>query len=416
MENLMSRREFVKTTAVAGAALGLSATSYGRIRGANDRIRIGLIGCGDRGVTAHLAGIEPFAEAENIEVIAVSDPWQKARENAVASVKAKYGRDPKTFVSHRDLLAMPEVDAVMIASTDPHHARQLEEAAKGKKDAYCEKPLARHMKELQKCYDAVKEANTIVQVGTQLRSLPTAVGCHEMYKTGLLGKVARIEQCRNATQPYWYRYVKEVKAEEVDWPEFWGGKPKAPFSAKLYSGWYGYRHFCDGPVPQWGSHFIDLVHYITGATLPSSCVCLGGTFTWQDENRFTTPDHVQTLWVYPEGFMVSYSSNLGNEYGNSFKIFGDQGTLKLDNLRAPVYTAEGGSKNRGVIKGVNQVAEVEQPDHFLNWLQCLRSRKQPHASIEAGYQHAVACIMAVESYDKGYQVVYDPIKRKLHKA
>ena len=411
MSRRMDRREFIKTTAAAGTTLALSALSYSRVLGANDRIRIAQIGCGDRGVNAHIAGIQPFIESQNIEVIAISDPWRLARERAIAGVKETWGREPKAFVSHRDLLAVKEVDAVMIASPDHLHSRQLQDAAQAGKDAYCEKPLAKNLKELLKVYDEVKRTGVIVQIGTQLRSLPTAVGAKAVYETGVLGKVSRVEQCRNATQPYWYHYIKEVKREDVDWNEFWLGKPKRAFDPVFYSAWYGYREACDGPIPQWGSHFIDLVHYITGAQMPLSCVCHGGTFTWKDQYHFTTPDHVQALWIYPQDFMVSYSSNLGNEFGNSYKIYGDQGVLKLDNLRAPVYTAEGGSKNKGVIKGVNEVQPIDQSDHFLNWLQCLRSRQQPHAPIDAGLQHAIACLMAVESYDSGRRISYHPTKR-----
>jgi len=412
----INRRDFIKTTAAAGTTLALSALSYSRVLGANDRIRVAQIGCGDRGVTAHIAGIQPFMESENVEVIAVSDPWRLARERAVAKVKEISGREPAAFISHRDVLALKEVDAVMIASPDHLHSRQLQESAHAGKDAYCEKPLAKNLKELLKAVDEVKRAGIVVQIGTQLRSMPTAVGCRAVYQTGIFGKVSRIEQCRNSERPYWYHYIRPVNREDVDWNEFWLGKPKRAFDPVFYSAWYGYREVCDGPVPQWGSHFIDLVHYITGATLPLSCVCHGGTFTWKDTYHFTTPDHVQALWIYPEDFMVSYSSNLGNDYGNSYKIYGDQGVLKLDNLKAPVYTAEGGSKNKGVIKGVNEVEPIDQPDHFLNWLQCLRSRQQPQAPIEAGYQHAIACLMAVESFDSGRRVTYDPQKRAINKA
>ena len=193
-------------------------------------------------------------------------------------------------------------------------------------------------------------------------------------------------------------------------------RPMRPFDPVVYSGWYGFRDFSDGPVPGYGSHYIDLVHYITGAKFPTSCVCLGGTFTWKDEYKFTCPDHVQATWVYPEGFMVSYSTNFGNSYGNTFKIYGDQGVLKMDHWGAPVLTAEGGSKNKGIIRGENPVEEIERPDHFLDWLQCIRSRQTPHASIDAGYQHAVACIMAMESYDSGCRTIYDHKKREIRKS
>jgi predicted dehydrogenase len=398
------------------AVLAFSAASYSRIVGANDRISIGVIGCGNRGIRAHMAGVNKHAESQNIEITAVCDPWRLRREEASAQAKEWYGRAARQFVSYRDLVALDDVDAVMIASCDHQHTTHLKAVAEAGKDVYCEKPLAMRMDRLREAYDAVKKANIVVQIGTQLRSLPSFTGCRKLYRTGILGTVGRIEQCRNSERPYWYGYVKDVKAEDVDWQEFLMDRPDRPFDPVLYSGWYGYREFSDGPVPGLGSHFIDLVHYITGATFPSSCVCLGGTFTYKDERRFTCPDHVQALWIYPEGFMVSYSTNFGNGSGNSFKIFGDQGVLDMVNWTAPILSAEGGAKRMGEIRGRNPVEEVPRPDHFLDWLQCLRSRRTCNASIEAGYQHAVAVLMAVRSFDTGKRMIYDAQTREIHEG
>jgi predicted dehydrogenase len=417
MYNSYSRRKFLKKAAAGGTALAFSATSYSRVLGANERISIGIIGCGGRGLHAHMPGVHKHAESQNIEITAVCDPWRLRREEAAAQAKQWYGREARKFASYRDLLALKDVDAVMIASCDHQHTTHLKAAAEARKDVYCEKPLAMRMDRLRQACDAVKEANIVVQIGTQLRSLPTFTGCRKLYKTGILGTVGRIEQCRNGEQPYWYRYVKNVKKEDVNWKEFLMDRPHRPFDPILYSGWYGYRDFSDGPVPGLGSHFIDLVHYITGAKFPKSCVCLGGTFTWKDEHNFTCPDHVQALWIYPEGFMVSYSTNFGNGSGNSFKIFGDRGVLDMVHWGAPVLTAEGAnSKKKGPIRGKNPVEEVPRPDHFLDWLQCMRTRKTPNASIDAGYQHAVAVIMAMRSYDTGRRMVYEPEKREIHEG
>jgi predicted dehydrogenase len=363
-----------------------------------------------------MAGVNKHAKSQNIEVTAVCDPWRLRREEASAKAKEWYGRAARQFVSYRDLVALDDVDAVMIASCDHQHTTHLKAVAEAGKDVYCEKPLAMRMDRLRNAYDAVKKANIVVQIGTQLRSLPSFTGCRKLYRTGILGTVGRIEQCRNSERPYWYGYVKDVKAEDVDWKEFLMDRPDRPFDPVLYSGWYGYREFSDGPVPGLGSHFIDLVHYITGATFPTSCVCLGGTFTYKDERRFTCPDHVQALWIYPEGFMVSYSTNFGNGSGNSFKIFGDQGVLDMVNWTAPILSAEGGAKRMGEIRGRNPVEEVPRPDHFLNWLQCLRSRRTCNASIEAGYQHAVAVLMAVRSFDTGKRMIYDAQTREIREG
>ena len=411
-----TRRQFIKTASIGAAAVSMSASSYARVIGANDRISIGVIGCGSRGIDAHMAGVKPFAKEQNIEITAVCDPWRVRREMAAAKAKEWYGRKARQFVSYRDLVPLKDVDAIMIASPDHVHTTHLKAAAEAKKDVYCEKPLGKELEPLKAACDAVKANNIVCQIGTQLRSLPSMTGCRESYKTGILGKVGRIEQCRNSEQPYWYSYVKEVKEEDVDWKEFLADRPMRPFSSDQYSGWYGYRDFSDGAVPGFGSHYIDLVHYITGAKFPSSAVCLGGTYTWKDDHAFTCPDHVQALWTYPEGFMVSYSSNFGNGGSNVFRIQGDQGTLDMVNWSSPVLTAEGGSKNKGVIRGKDAVADIPMPDHFLDWLQCLRNRKTPNASIDAGYQHGVAVIMAMIAYDTGRRQVYDAEKREIREG
>ncbi len=415
MSETASRRTFLKTASV-GAAVSMTASSYARVKGANDRISIGIIGCGQRGLHAHMPSVNRFAKQENIEITAVCDPWRTRREEASVQAGQWYGRKARAFVSYRDVMALDDVDAVMIASCDHQHTTHLEAAAKAKKDVYCEKPLAMDFDRLKRACDAVKASGVVAQVGTQLRSLPSMAGCRDLYKTGILGTVGRIEQCRNGIQPYWYKRVAEVDETEVEWKEFLNHRPMRPFDATLFTGWYGYREFSDGPVPGFGSHFIDLVHFITGAKFPTSAVCLGGIHTWDDDYKFTCPDHVQALWTYPEGFMVSYSTNFGNSAGKSCKIFGDQGLIDMVNWNEPVLTAEGGSRNKGVIRGVNPVEKVETPDHFLNWLQCLRSRETPNAPIEAGYQHAVAVIMAMCAYDTGRRQIYDVKKRKIREG
>lgn len=409
MNKSTSRRTFLKS---ASTAVAMTASSYARAAGANDRISIGVIGCGQRG-RALMADLHRHDKEQNVEITAVCDPWRLAREQAAARANEWYGRAPRQFVSYRGVLPLDDVDAVIIASCDHQHTTHLEAAAKAKKDAYCEKPLGKSLEKLKAACDAVRENDVIVQVGTQLRSMASMTGCRELYKTGILGAVARIEQCRNAPEPYWRSRVTDVKEEDVHWKEFLMDLPMRPFDPVQYSGWYGYREFSDGPVPGWGSHFIDLVHYITGAKFPTSAVCLGGTFTWVEEHKFTCPDHVQALWVYPEGFMVSYSTNFGNGSGNTFKMFGDQAVLDLANWDVPTLRAEGAARGKVGAAETKPVEPIDRPDHMLDWLQCLRSRGTPNASIDAGYQHSVACILAMRAFDTGRRQTYDAAKRKI---
>ncbi len=394
----------------------MTASTYRRVLGANDRLSIAVIGCGGRGYDAHMPGLNAHANTQNVEITAVADPWRQRRERAAARAEEWFGRKARMFVSYRDIMALDDIDAVTIASCDHQHTTHLEAAARAGKDVYCEKPLAMDMDKLNRAVDAVKESGVVCQIGTQLRSLPSMAGARKTYQSGILGAVGRIEQCRNSARPYWYDRLAPAAESDVDWEEFLMDRPMRPYNPDTFTGWYGYREFSDGTVPGLGSHFIDLIHYITGAEFPVSAVCLGGTYTWDDTYKFDCPDHVHALWTYDEGFLVSYSTNCGNSSGNSFKFFGDQGVLNLVNWNDPILTAEGGSKNKGVIRGENHIEGIDQPDHYLNWLQCIRARKQPNAPIQAGYQHAVAVIMAMKSFDSGRRQIFDRQRRQIREG
>jgi predicted dehydrogenase len=418
----LPRRDFLKTSAAlaAGAAVGstmLTAAERKRSIGANDRIRIAQLGCGNRGQTAHMTGIHKHVDATNFEIVAVCDTWRVHREEAAATTKKWFGREAKQFSNYRDLLAYGDFDAVMIATPDHMHTTHLEAVSKTGKHMYMEKPLATELDKLLRAYDAAKKAQaagSIIQVGTQLRSLPGIVGARELVKAGTIGKITRIDETRNAEKPYWYGYLdRDVKEADVDWKEFLGDRKFRPFNARQYASWYGYYDFSQGPVPQWGAHFLDLMHFVMDCGFPQSCMCMGGTTYWKDENNFTAPDNVTATWMYPEGFMVTSSNNFGNFAGNSRKFYGDKGTLAVDNWNAPTYSADGGPKRDGKIRGKMEVATKPRPDHFLNWLQCMRSGETPHASIDAGYQHAIAVLMAVMSYDSGKKTVYNHSKRAI---
>ncbi len=416
MSSQLTRRNMIQTTAAAALAtpFTMNAATRRRSVGANDRIRIGVIGCGSRGRNAHMKGLYKHLAATNFEVVALADPWRIARETANGLVKEWFGRDAKQFVSYRELLEMKDVDAVTIGSLDLHHTTHLEAAAKAGKHVYVEKPLAVEFDDLVRAVDAVKKAGTVVQVGTQLRSLPSMVGARDLYRTGIFGRISRFEECRNAERPYWYHYLKDVREEDVDWKEFLHGLPERPFRSDIYSGWYGHYEFTRGPIPNLGAHFIDLVHFITGASFPQSCVCLGNiNDTWKDEHAFTCPNVIQATWIYPEGFMVSSSNNLANRSGSIRKLYGDKGSLDISNWSKPTFDCEGAPHRDGSIRGKNKVVPTDHPDHYLDWLQCMRNGKTPNASIDAGYQHAVAVIMAMKSYETGRKTVYDHATRTI---
>jgi len=413
-----TRRDFLKAVSAAGAVSllaprGIDAATRQRSIGANDRIRIGIIGCGSRGIGVEMASVRDHAKAENLEVVAVYDPWRVAMQEAAARARDWFGTDARPCRSVGELLDLAEVDAVFISSPDHCHAAQLEAAANARKHIYVEKPMANEIGELNRAYKAAKASGVVIQVGTQLRSTPIAAGSRELLKSGRLGRISRIEQVRNSDKPYWYEYLKpDVQAADLDWKAFTLGRTKRAFDPILFSGWYGYWEFSQGPVPQWGVHFLDLAHYIADLGIPQSCVCLGGVYTWKDEHRFTAPDQVQALWHYAEGLMVSYSTNFGNSAGNGTRFCGDKGMLRL-NWSDATFSAEGGINRDGSIRGENTVEPVEQTDHWVNWYRCMRDGTTPNASLDTGYQHAVASIMATMSYETGRRTRFDPTRRTI---
>ena len=407
----LSRRHFV------AGSLAASAAGYSRALGANDRVRVANIGCGRRGLLRELIQLKDSA---NIEIAAVCDTWRQKREKAAADVKEFTGKEPLQTAHLAEVLARKDIDAVVIATPDHLHCTMLIDAIKAGKDVYVEKPLAMSMRELLRAYDTVKRSDRIVQIGTQMRSYPNSGGAKKMIAAGELGKILKVEQVRNGYSPYWMSYGGQVFFSEkpaeadVDWKAFLGDRKARPFDATQYQGWYGFRDFSRGPHTNLMVHFIDLVHYVTNASIPKRVVAMGGTYRWK--NEFDNPDSVEVALEYPEGFMVRYCTVFGTGAGNYAKWFGTRGTLDAKNLSpSQKWVVSGqGSGEPDRIKEEVEVAPVETAHHMQNFLECVRSRQQPIAPIEAGYAHSVAVIMADDALTTGRRMLYDAAKREVH--
>ena len=229
---------------------------------------------------------------------------------------------------------------------------------------------------------------------------------------GGLGKIFKIEQSRNGYRPYWHRYGERTIAQsDTNWRAFLMHRKYRPWNADQYAAWFGYREFSRGPHSNLMVHFIDLVHYITGAATPKRVMTMGGTYRWKD--RRTAPDSVETVLEYPDGFLVRYCTMYGIADNNYLKFFGPRGVMDATRWGKPFLISGEKSQEEDRIAEGAAIAEVESTPHMLNWLECLRSRQAPHAPIEAGYTHSVAVIMADESLVRGRTVVYDERARKI---
>lgn len=403
----LSRRSFVAGSMAAPAAVRSLAA-------ASDRIRVANIGCGRRGLLKELIQLKDSA---NIEIAAVCDTWRQKRESAAAEVKEFTGKEPLATGQFAEVLAKKDIDAVIIGTPDHLHCAMLIDAIKAGKDVYVEKPLAMNMRELVRAYDAVKRSDRIVQIGTQMRSYRNSGGAKKLIAAGELGKILKVEQVRNGYSPYWMSYggqkffAEKPTEADVDWKAFLGDRKARPFDATQYQGWYGFRDFSRGPHTNLMVHFIDQVHFVTGASIPRRVVAMGGTYRWK--GAFDAPDSVEVVLDYPEDFLVRYCTVFGTGAGNYAKWFGTRGTLDAKSFSpTQKWSVSGqGSGEPDRIREDLEVVPVETPHHMQNFLDCIRTRQQPIAPIEAGYAHSVAVIMADEALITGRRMIYDPAKR-----
>jgi predicted dehydrogenase len=406
MENItITRREML------AAAATTSLLRPERVLGANDRIRMALIGAGRRGL---LGEALQFAKESNIDLAVVCDTWRQRRETAAGRIQKTLGTTPELVVHWQDVLARKDIDAVILSTPDHQHCTQLAAAARAGKDAYVEKPMAMNMKELIMAVDAVKKNNRVVQVGTQIRSLPASAAARKFVASGGLGKIIKVEQSRNAWKPYWHAYADpNLQESDADWKAFLMHVKPRPFDADQYTAWMGYREFSQGAHAGLMVHFIDLMHYITGATVPRRVMAMAGTYRWKDSR--TCPDSIEVMLEYPEGFLVRYNSTFGNGANNYLKFYGTRGVLDASrwSWKDSFPISGDGTQDSDRIRPGDVIPPAESVHHMKNYFDCLRSRQTPNASIDAGYAHSVAAIMADISYQKRKEVTYDPAKRAI---
>jgi predicted dehydrogenase len=430
----VNRRAFLSqtATAIAGtAALASTAVSYARIIGANDRISLGHIGIGSRGddlvqITGRLR------TSHNADMTAVCDLWSVNRDKARAAYGKNQGRDPRAMQHVEDLLALKDVDAVMISTPEHSHSPILKLAAEAGKDAYVEKPMGNVLAEVKAARDTVVAGKLIVQVGTQHRSEPYPKAAREVVRSGALGQVSKIEIVWNYHGPRWRgrREVEEIREADTDWGKWLMTKPQRPFDPRLYFEFRLYKDFSSGIADQWMSHGIDLVHYFMDEHVPRSVVANGGIFAWHDGRE--NPDTFEALLEYPKGFLVSYATSFGNDSPGYTRYMGKKATLiNIGGEGSPRYQVveEKGNhednleidKQRAT-KSIQLPGDKELPpmgiddlsvEHMANWLECIRTRQQPVATVHDGFGHSVACMMAAESYWSGKKLYWDSAKEEI---
>jgi predicted dehydrogenase len=427
-ENEISRRSFLTKSAAltaGGATLASTALSYSRILGANDRLSLCHIGTGSRGDDLSQL-VSQLSKSQNVEITAVCDLWKVNREKAVAANTKYYGRAPRAFSHLEEALLQKDIDAVIISTPEHSHSPILKLAVAADKDCYVEKPMGNVLADAKAARDITLRSKKIVQVGTQHRSEPYPMAAHDLVQTGVLGEVSKVEIVWNYHGPRWRGRgeTKLLREEDTDWREWLLSKPYRPFDPKVYCEFRLYREFSGGIADQWLSHGIDLVHWFMNDNYPRSVVAHGGIFAWPDGRE--NPDTFQTLLEYPKGFLVSYTTSFGNDAPSFTRYMGKKATLvNVGGEGSPRYQLvqeKGNHEDDPAIDRARATKDILLPGsselppmgiddltlgHMTNWLQCLRSRQQPHCTVNEGFSHSVACMMAAQAYWSGRKMYWD---------
>ena len=424
-ESKISRRGFLRDGVVAGAAgWALShgtAASYARILGANERINIGLIGCGGRGRYIVANMIKP-AKAETA-LVAICDIWKHRRDTYFGEAENDMGLKTPAYGDYRKLLEHPGLDAVVIATPAHQHCGQTIDAVNAGKHVYVEKPIVSVMQDLEvfnKCHETVKASKIIVQNGSQGVSGPSAPAVRDFIASGTLGKLYRIESNANYPVPYWVNYKGPQTEAETDWKAFLYNRKDRPFDAHMHASWMGYHEFSSGPIGGWMAHFINTVHFVTGCDYPTQCVAYGGRYAPADDPRCDAPNQVTVNLEYAAGFCTQFVTHFGSSIDDeTTKFMFEKGTLRTrfgHYLGNPEYSSEGVDDK--IAKKTLLDADPGYPGvaHVENWIDCMRSGQQPSANMDYGHKQGIAVLMGDASCSLGRRVVYDKTKREIRPA
>ncbi|ETZ22440.1 Gfo/Idh/MocA family protein [Pedobacter sp. V48] len=436
---LDSRRKFIKQSAIAAAGtylgtMGLSAKSYGNIIGANDRVRVGVVGFSDRFRGSLLPSFLNHHKELNFDMVAVSDLWNYRRGLGVDHLKEKFGHNITACRNNDELYSLKDIDAVIISSPDFAHASHAIEAVNAKCDVYCEKPFAETMEDARATLKAVKASKQILQIGSQRRSGENYKAASQFIKDGKFGDITMVELSWNVNQPgRWRRpeLVAKLKQEDTDWKRFLLNRPFEEWDPRKYLEYRLFWPFSSGMPGQWMSHQIDTVHWFTGLKHPRSVVANGGIYQWKDGRR--NWDTTTAVFDYGKpndpdnGFQVVFTSRMHNGDENPAEIYYANGGEM--NLNTNTVSPRGGLTAKAAAEmnmKANLLPELKLTElaekvaasantggdkltsaHMRNWMECVRSRKETNAPVEAGYYHSIANIMTNASARTGQKATFD---------
>jgi predicted dehydrogenase len=385
MQNRLNRRSFIVTT-------GLTALASTRVLGANDTLRVGIIGAGGR-MNELLNSAD---KAGGYQLVAVSDVYGPRCD----AVKQRPTGSAVTIHANYHEVLEQKLDAVLIASPDHWHVRMAVDAIASGKDVYLEKPVTHTLEEGTTLTKAVRSSKQILQCGMQQRSWSHFRDAVDLIQGGSLGRVPQVRTY------WWQNYAawnqrKAVDVQALDWKQWLGGAPEQPFSEEKFYRWRWFWNFGGGAMTDLFTHWIDVVHWAMKSDTPKDVQMLGDKYVFE---QWDCPDTVQAAVRYP-GFNVVYEGMMASSIDDGGLEFrGTEATLKLNRNGFGVY-------HEGVTERVNPVMRAESfqdgtISHMENFFDCVRSRKEPNAPVETGVSAARAGHIANLAYRRGGQITW----------
>ena len=394
-----SRRSFLKQAALGTAAV--LAYPPASVLGANDRVRVGMIGVGDRGTDL----LHQVRAVHNVELVAMADVYSRRRDEAKQKVPGI-----QTFDDYRRLLDIKDIDGVIVASPLHIHTRHFLDTLAAGKDLYAEKTMTWSIPEADRCLAAAKSSGRVVQIGLQHQSSGAQMDARQWIKDGWVGKVTHVESWMSRNTPHgkgqWVRPVpSDCTEQNVDWKAFLNGRPDRPFDGFRLINWRLFWEFSGGNCAENMVHQIAWVMGALDLPLPSAAYMSGGVFSEKDGRE--VPDTIAVTFDFPRDIVVTWQSTFSNKhYELGDRILGSDGTIENHFEERAQYWPE--KVNRP--EGEETRSSTPDQDHMGNWIECIRSRGVPNAPAEIGYRSAIAVHMANLSYKNKRRITLEEAK------
>ena len=400
-----TRREFVKQAALGTVAL--AAFSPARVLGANDRVRVGMIGVGGRGQEL----LKQVQQVPNAQLVAIADIYSLHREQAKQMAP---GID--VLDDHRRLLERKDIDAVIVASPLHIHKLHFVDVLAAGKDLYSEKTMTWSIAEAEECLAAAKKSDRVVQIGLQHESSGSLADARDWLKQGIVGNVTQVESWMSRNTPHgqgqWVRPIPaDCNAQNVNWKAFLNGRPDHGFDANKFINWRLFWEFSGGNVTENMVHQIAWIMTALDLPVPESAYMSGGVFSEKDGRE--VPDTIAVTLNFPGKVVTWQSTFSNNHFGLGERILGSDGSIEHLWGTNDMVTGRSVQSVRYYPEKVNRpngaalAGESQNQDHMANWIDCVRTRKTPNAPVEIGYRSAVAAHMANISYRQKQRVTLE---------